>query len=228
MAAHDAYTLGTAIYDGEPWNCIACPGDDDEEPAPEPNTSAVVLVFDMRNPVAGTEADQLGQWYEWTPPATVDVGRGPAGVVHQGVWHWIDQDAVVRAETPDQWYDDTDTQIRTRLTFGLLSLAGALNAERTYRIQVDGDYRGASTQTVTCSIVRELFGAPTTWTKDVVLTAADEEFEFQPNPSGMTAIGIDIQEAESADLTEGYAVKVVGMELGSNGKLRRVNADQRR
>lgn len=198
----------------------------------------ICLVFDMRNPAPTqtNDADQLGQWYVWGsedqpltgyPMAATTHNGGPEPTALQGRLYWIDDTAIVRYETEEHFYDDASTAILTRLAFAAMSLAQLQQSERIYRVQANGRRLGTSTQRVTALIVEEEFSDPVTWTDDIVISdATNEEFEFFPDPSRATAVTLTIEEVASGQLTEGWAFKTIGFEVGIRGSMRKLGSTQ--
>jgi hypothetical protein len=198
-------------------------------------TEAACLVFDMANPVdePPSEADAVGQWYEWTLTANprgamVMHGVSAEADILAGRCYWIADSAVVRYETESHFYDDTNTQILTKMVFALMWMGQLQGAARSWRALVAGRGAGACTLRISSRRVKVDLNAPETWTSpDIAVTSSTGDLEFRPQPQRCDAFDITIEEIASANLTEGYKVKHLGFEVGADGRLRRVNFSQR-
>lgn len=201
--------------------------DEDDFPCPVgmPSGGGVTcLVFDMRNPPreAGDPADALGQWYEWRLP-----GDPVDACVHEGAVHYLDSAAVVRHEVEDQ-YDDEGEQILTKIHYAPLFLARLGGAQHVYRVHFLGQFGGVSSHRLTALIARERQTAPVEHVVDFDLVDETlEEFEFIPKLGGMTSLELTLEEVESESNTEGLRHKLVTLELGGDGTMRRLNTNQR-
>lgn len=224
-------------YDG----CLSCCCAEVPEVPPTPveyEQHCICLVFDMRNipPVATSDGDALGQWYTWgseasplpgIPAAMIVHNGGPEPTALRGRMYYLDDTGVVRYETEDQWFDDTDTPILTRVKFAPLSLGQLGGAERIYRGQADGEFRGLCTIRMTNEIADERRGDPVIETDDIVMADdTNEEFELNTDPGRATSQILTLEEVASGQLTEGWALKAIGLEVGVKGRMRKLGKDQ--
>lgn len=184
------------------------------------------LVFDMRNPVPGAQDTEgaLGQWYVWRLPGT----EAPAAAcMHDGKLHWLAEDGIVRYETADQAYDDTNTPIYPEWHFAPMSFTDLSHAIRVYETHVNGKYYGASTLRVTATLVDEDSEDPAVWTEDVVLTAALQRFAFNMEYERGTSLQLTVAEVASGQLSKGWGLRTISFEIGSHGRLNRLGDTQK-
>ena len=188
------------------------------------------LVFDMRNPPpadkATSDGDAFGQWYEHT------VTANPKGAcIHNGVssendilggrLYWIADSAAVRYEQENQDYDDTDSQILTKMQLARMPMAQLHAAKRAYRAQVAGDGAGACTIRFSSTrIGDDMETPPTPWTKDLAVTTSTGDIEFRPYPQACTMFDVTLEEVASSDRTRGYKIKHFAFEIGTDGRMR--------
>lgn len=196
-----------------------------ESDCPAGDSDVNCLVFDMRNPMPDPvrEGDALGAWYAWRYP-----GSEPRGAVyHDGAVHWVDDEGLVRREDPES-YADSEAQILTELVFAPISMAGLQGAERLYKVQLDGTARGACGVQISADMVQDDVTAPAAWNPDpVMLTGTETALDARPSPGRCTSFAVTVAEVESDELTEGYALRGIGLEVGIAGKLRRINPSRR-
>jgi hypothetical protein len=188
-------------------------------------TDVTCVVFDLANPVreATDPADALGQWYEHRLP-----GDPVAACLHGGAVHYLDADGTVRYEDEGKVYDETSTQIRTKEHFAPLSLVNIGGAVRVYRVQLDGNSEGAVEMTFGAEISVERRGEPEQFEKDFDVEDGEGEVELYPVPQRATTVEYTLEEAESDVRVKGYKLRALELELGTDGKLRRLDVSQRK
>ncbi len=187
------------------------------------NASSKILVADYGSADALRAKGKPAPTVFWSVHESTDLGSGLGACLFADAVHWLQSDGYVRKEIQAQWYDGTSTQIKHKAKLAPVQVPDLGHEFNVSGVTFIGEYAG--NHTVSLSVGATGGSAPTA--KTLAVTAGPEVFFHRPADCARIAgVDLTIEEATSANLTEGFHIDGFDLELQISGKPARVGSAQ--